>query len=444
MRIKKLELKNFRGFEELTIDFPEGESGLAVFVGVNGSGKSSVIDAIRFVLNEFIFNIYSKRELIDKNIDVYNANDRIPSIYDIRVGSIIQDVRLNFETHKQNFNWEISSSRTSFAQKYFPPLDRSIEDKRSGEIVELEDGSGYDTDYLKYLRNSIRENPSVLIAYSTKRNVDKNPNLKSVNVNDLTPIDSFDNSLGNFSEFNDLFQWFRSTEDLENQIKLRENANHSDKGLNIVRDAIQLILDGFSDPFVDRKDGYEILKIKKHDHELIINHLSDGERMLIGIAADIARRLYIANPKLDKPLEGKGIVLIDEIEQHLHPGWQRTIISNLHHTFPNIQFIVTTHSPQVISTLKKENVFILNDFKLVKDTPHTFGRDSNSILWDIFGVEKRPPESKLEFEKLYRLMDDPDKIKETENMLRDVEEKYGYYDEEVIRARGQFEFLNED
>ena len=129
---------------------------------------------------------------------------------------------------------------------------------------------------------------------------------------------------------------------------------------------------------------------------------------------------------------------------HLHPSWQREIIPVLRKTFPNIQFIVTTHSPQVISTLKKENVFILNDFKLIKDTPHTFGRDSNSILWDIFGVEKRPPESKLEFEKLYRLMDDPDKIKETEDMLRDIEEKYGYYDEEVIRARGQFEFLNED
>jgi len=162
------------------------------------------------------------------------------------------------------------------------------------------------------------------------------------------------------------------------------------------------------------------------------------------MVSDIAMRLHIANPKLENPLEGHGVVLIDEIEQHLHPSWQRTIIPNLRRTFPNIQFILTTHSPQVLSTLKKENVFILDNFKLVKDTPHTFGRDSNAILWDIFGVEKRPPESKEEFSKLYRLMDDPEKTKETEVLLRDVEAKYGYYDEEVVRARGQFEFLNED
>ena len=170
--------------------------------------------------------------------------------------------------------------------------------------------------------------------------------------------------------------------------------------------------------------------------------LSDGLRITLGMIGDIAYRMSEINPHIGN--NSKGVVLIDEIDLHLHPSWQREIIPVLRKTFPNIQFIVTTHSPQVISTLKKENVFILNDFKLIKDTPHTFGRDSNSILWDIFGVEKRPPESKLEFEKLYRLMDDPDKIKETEDMLRDIEEKYGYYDEEVIRARGQFEFLNED
>ncbi len=138
-----------------------------------------------------------------------------------------------------------------------------------------------------------------------------------------------------------------------------------------------------------------------------------------------------------------GIILIDEIEQHLHPAWQRTIIPNLRRTFPNIQFILTTHSPQVLSTLKKENVFILEDFKLVKDTPQTFGRDSNSILYEIFGVEKRPAEAKEVFAKLYRIMDDPEKVNETADMLKDVEEKYGYYDEEVVRARGHFQFLNE-
>lgn len=193
-------------------------------------------------------------------------------------------------------------------------------------------------------------------------------------------------------------------------------------------------------PRVKRQPSEELI-VEKENQQLSFQSLSSGEKSLIAIVGDIARRLR--NVYWEKPLEGDGVVLIDEIEQHLHPAWQRTIIPNLRRTFPNIQFILTTHSPQVISTLHRENVFILDNFQLVKETPHTYGRDSNSILYDIFGIEKRPAEAKEEFAKLYRLMDDPEKIAETADLLRDVEAKYGYYDEEVVRARGQFEFLNE-
>ena len=135
--------------------------------------------------------------------------------------------------------------------------------------------------------------------------------------------------------------------------------------------------------------GGEEMIFEKSGIELSVSQISHGERLIIAMVADLIMRLSIAYPLMDDPLYGIGIVLIDEIEQHLHPKWQRTIIPKLIETFPNIQFIVTTHSPQVLSNVPRENVFILNDFKLEKSKPHTEGRDSNAILEDIFWCTKQ-------------------------------------------------------
>jgi len=91
--------------------------------------------------------------------------------------------------------------------------------------------------------------------------------------------------------------------------------------------------------------------------------------------------------------------------------------------------------------VKRENIFILEDFKLVKNTPHTYGRDSNSILWDLFGVSERPEHAKKDFSKFYRMMDDPSKDTDTEVLLKDLEEKYGKNDNAVMEARLHYEFM---
>ncbi len=135
--------------------------------------------------------------------------------------------------------------------------------------------------------------------------------------------------------------------------------------------------------------------------------------------------------------------MIDDVDLHLHPSWQRQIIPALRFIFPNIQFILTTHSPQVLSNVKRENVFVLEDFKLVKRTPYTYGKDSNSILWDLFAVKERPEHAEKEFDRLYQFIDDPEKEKEAKIMLVEMEKKYGEDDSEVVQARLHFDFLTE-
>ena len=151
---------------------------------------------------------------------------------------------------------------------------------------------------------------------------------------------------------------------------------------------------------------------------------------------DIARRLAIANPSLDNPLEGEGIVLIDEIELHLHPQWQRKIIPALKRTFPNCQFFITTHSPQVLSNIKRENIFILENFEIVKNTPHSYGRDSNSILYDLMNVTKRPEHSQKIIDQMFDLMEkeDTNSLIQAKELLKQLEIMLGEEDTEIIRA----------
>ena len=109
---------------------------------------------------------------------------------------------------------------------------------------------------------------------------------------------------------------------------------------------------------------------------------------------DIAYRMAVLNPQLGEEVLAKtpGIVLIDEIDLHLHPEWQQTILKDLQSIFPQVQFLVTSHAPSVIHSVKRENIRILDGGEIYVPTEQTFGRDSNSILREVMQVGERPEE----------------------------------------------------
>ena len=197
---------------------------------------------------------------------------------------------------------------------------------------------------------------------------------------------------------------FRNTEDLEGE-RIRDDAKYQDKQLVAVRNAIHTLIPEFDDLRVRRKPLK--MTVNKNGQELIINQLSDGEKCLLAMVGDIARRLAIANPSLDDPLQGEGIVLIDEIELHLHPQWQHKIIPRLTETFTNCQFIVTTHSPQVLSHVQPENIYILQSTPngiIASHPENSYGRDSNQILEDYMGTPERPQDIKDKILEIFRVI----------------------------------------
>ena len=150
-------------------------------------------------------------------------------------------------------------------------------------------------------------------------------------------------------------------------------AQEKSREINAFEKALGVFLKGFSHVQIETRPLR--LTVRKGDSRLSTNQLSDGERSFIAILGDMVRRLALANPDMDDPLQGHGVVLIDELELHLHPTWQRQIIEKLGETFRNIQFIGTTHSPFVIQALRPGELINLD--------PDEFGEYSDKSIEDI-------------------------------------------------------------
>ena len=175
----------------------------------------------------------------------------------------------------------------------------------------------------------------------------------------------------------------------------------SDKQLTVVRIAIEEFTD-LTNPRI-RRQGTPTMIVEKDGEELDVKQLSQGEKSLLALVGDIARRLALLNPSLDNPLEGEGVVMIDEVDLHLHPKWQHDLIDKFVKTFPNVQFILTTHSPHVISDRPDILVYALDDGELTQ-VPNIYGEDVNTVLTKVFDVPIRDPEAQADFDNVAELI----------------------------------------
>jgi predicted ATP-binding protein involved in virulence len=152
---------------------------------------------------------------------------------------------------------------------------------------------------------------------------------------------------------------------------------------------------------------------------------------------DLARRLSIANPMLDNPLLGEGVVLIDEVDLHMHPSWQRIVLGKLRETFPNIQFIITTHSPIVLSEVGDDfNIFLMKNNGIsneVEEFRHLDGFDTNYILEEFMGTKSMNVKTEKLIDEIYVLIDNK-AYDEAENKVRKLEEITDVSNKDVLRA----------
>ncbi|MEA5620267.1 AAA family ATPase [Cronbergia sp. UHCC 0137] len=451
MRIEELHLQNFRGFQELKLKVPPD---LAVFIGDNGSGKSSVLDSIAILLNEFVSKLRTGHEFHLKNDDININSNRafITTTVKTDTGKLLAwNIGIDRERKLRQTN--VKRDIDDYALEIYLRMNK-IDDDRINPFVDD-----------NFIQNDF--SLPIIVFYKTNRIFIKSSAVKDMSEEERQSMytntrldgykETFNDSINDFSDFS---YWFKQEEEYENEVRLRENSNFRNTNLEIIRKALETFLEGFPNTrFSDlriirissnREGGIRRLNkpslvIKKNGKDFKLDQLSDGEKTLLMIVVDIARRLAILNPSITNPLElleeGTGIILIDEIDLHLHPQWQRIVIPSFRRTFPNCQFIVTTHSPQVLSGVNKENVFILEDSKIVEITPHTFGRDSNSILSEVMGVEKRPVKMQERLDRCFDMIDN-DNLDGAKLELKKLSELLGNNDPELVRGRTIIDFLS--
>lgn len=419
MKIKSLTLENFRGFSNLTIDFSLDEPN--VIIGVNGSGKSSILDCISLFLSDLVSIITFIPNFIGEHPDIGNKTRLYFLETDIKEGSKKAFARTSLIRNSQEFEVAIiaklegATTKSQYAEK----------DEMMG-IASLIKGE---------LKNNPQLNLPLFIYYPTNRIIKTSYlDYESKYANVHQQMFAYERAfLGGEVDFNQFFKWFKDQEDIENEFRLNENLEHRDRKLEAVRKAIYSLLDGFSDLRVRRSRSPLQMTVKKQNQELVISQLSDGEKCLLAMIGDLARRLAIANPGLEDPLHGSGIVLIDEIELHLHPQWQRKIVPRLQTTFPNCQFIITTHSPQVISGVKYVTLLNATPEGITAKKIPSYGKDSNRILEAIMDTPERDEKNQQDFRQLFHLIDEGD-LNAAQELQELIEENMGDEDPLFVRA----------
>jgi predicted ATP-binding protein involved in virulence len=406
MKVKRLKMQAFRGIGNLTLEFDE--TSPTVLIGINGVGKSSILDCLAILLSRFT-----------SSIEHSTPSGRLFREEDITNGQKETHNEIIISLNAEESTWSLTKVRKGRSK------DTSSNLSAITKVAENIKKDLYTSDQL---------NIPVLVYYSTNRAVLDIP-LKIRTKHLFEQLDIYENALtGAGSEFRLFFEWFRKREDLENELRLEDNSGYRDKQLESVRQAISSLIPSFYNLRVRRSPLR--MTVQKQGEELIVNQLSDGEKCLLAMVGDLARRLAIANPSLPDPLQGSGVVLIDEIELHLHPKWQREIIPALTRTFPNCQFIVTTHSPQVISQVKPEGIYILektDEGVVAKKPESSFGRDSNRILEDLMGVPARPQEIKDRLHELFRLIDEGN-LDGARQLSQEIADIIGQDEPELVKA----------
>jgi predicted ATP-binding protein involved in virulence len=213
--------------------------------------------------------------------------------------------------------------------------------------------------------------------------------------------------------------------------------------LDAVRRAVESFLPDFSDLHVERKPSPRLV-IRKGPQQLDVDQLSHGERSLLAMVGDLARRLAMLNRGGRDPLCSPGWIFIDEMELHLHPSWQRSVVPRLCQTFPQCQFIITTHSPQVLADVPASAVRRLRrqEADVVAEQPAagTQGRDSNAILEDVLETPERPESTLRDLQEIARLIDQ-ERLEEAQRSIDRLARVLTDRDAEIVRLRSLIDFL---
>lgn len=419
MILNELHLENFRCYEALDLYFNEK---LTVLVGKNGSGKTSILDAISIALGSLFLKIdgITTKSIHegDAYYKVFNTDDLYDSIESQYPVSITSAGVIDGKPIRWTREVSYKGGNTRYG--------------KAGSIATIS----------KSFQDRVRKGDETLILplvayYGTGRLWD-NHKEKKYSIDFTSRTEGYIDCLDGSANIKLMEQWLKKN--AYDKYQRREAKLPLRPFLDVVLNAISKSIEGIS----GMHDVHVMTELNNQDYitvvytdengfrrKMPISSMSAGCKNTMSLIADIAYRLSVLNPQLgERILESPGIVLIDEIDLHLHPQWQYRILNDLTTIFPNIQFIVSTHAPSVINSVKKENIAILDSREVFSLSHEVYGREAGAIMNEIMDVPDRPEKIAEGIEKVNKLLDDA-KYSEAKMLLDEIDALTGYADADI-------------
>ncbi|MCD5970517.1 AAA family ATPase [Pseudomonas quasicaspiana] len=389
MRLDRLHIQNFRCYEDATFDF---QPGFNLVVGVNGSGKTSLLQAVAASFDAIpsSMGVYNGGVFIDEQdarfvIDNYNGRVRFERKFPVAL-----EAKGNVFGH---CNWSKIKLRSD--EMIYP--DSALVDVIRDSIDGLNQGIPTDLPLLAFYRANRRWSvTNVSAEFSATQKISR--------------FDGYKNWHDCAADVQDFESWI-----IGKTLEQLQSVHNSSNVMSIFDDELAWVNSAIKCALPESIGIHYNLPLRSLlvnfglNNVIPFNELSDGQRGLIALIADIARRMCILNPHMGKDVlqNTSGVVIIDELDIHLHPAWQRNIVPALKQAFPKVQFIAASHSPQIIGSLKPEEVIVLNNGQ--SSHPRvTYGLDSSSVLEEVMGVAQREPEIEQRLSELFSALEDND------------------------------------
>ncbi len=367
MKIKRLTLNHFRRFDDFSLNF---DPQLTVLVARNGAGKSSILDGLAIAVGPFLTRLPKVSGLSPKATDFQIFPDGAKPAY----------MRISCQS-TNNLVWDRTEKRDQ-TKKTASQIPEAYGVKQLTDYVDS---------FVDAFNDKIPFELPVFVYYGTGRGVFEVPQRKRSFNKEFSRFDALKGALESRTNFRSFVEYFYALEDIETK-KQKEARSFEVEipELKAIRRAVTVMMPDFSNPRSVDPAGIAV-DWQQDDcvKQLRIEQLSDGYRTTLAMVMDIAARMAEANPDMSDPLQTEGVVMIDEVDLHLHPGWQQTILLDLMHTFPNIQFIVSTHSAQVASSVKPECLRVIDwqdDKPSLRPVYFSEGAEAQQVLLDVLGL----------------------------------------------------------
>jgi predicted ATP-binding protein involved in virulence len=419
LKLKEIHLQNFRLFDDLKVSFDEQ---LTVFISENGAGKTSLLEGIAKALHGLGAATDPTTDLAKKAF-LKNILNPLDVQYLKNQGFINLEAAILQDGNEIPLDWRIEMQLNNNR------LTLSLNEESVKKLSRLQKNVAQAYKLLTL------ESLPVIVYYGSER-----ANKNSTQIRASTQVEMYNDYqadlAGNALNFKQFVEWFDWQTRIELSAKTPNLILQQTKSaiLSLLNDVDERIFDDlFIDPSQFRNPR---LMVSKLGNKLEISQLSSGEKNLFVLVSDLAMKLCFANPQSLNPLvEGQGVVLVDEIDLHLHPRWQRRILTQLQSIFTNIQWIVATHSPQILGEVQKGKIYILDNRKAHLLDFNPYGKDMNRLLDQIMGVRERNETVLKELDTYFELIE----RNELENALKirqSLEQKMGTDEPLFRRADG--------